>query len=100
MDCQMPVMDGYHAAREIRRHETDAARIPIIALTADAMQGAEEQCREAGMDDYLTKPLDRTRLADTIARHLDSATSGAKGVQNLRQAAEPAAATDPPVDWE
>ncbi|HME39059.1 MAG TPA: two-component regulator propeller domain-containing protein [Steroidobacteraceae bacterium] len=100
MDCQMPVMDGYHAAREIRRIEAGVARIPIIALTADAMKGAEEQCREAGMDDYLTKPLDRTRLADTIARHLDSARAGAKPKPNRRWPREPAAEADAPVDWE
>ena len=73
MDCQMPVMDGYQAAGQIRRRESrmsHANPIAIIALTADAMKGAEQICREAGMDDYLTKPLDRVRLAETIERHL------------------------------
>ena len=72
MDCQMPVMDGYQATREIREQEAGAAHIPIIALTADAMRGTEAQCRQAGMDDYLTKPLDRTKLEDTLRRHLGS----------------------------
>jgi signal transduction histidine kinase/CheY-like chemotaxis protein/HPt (histidine-containing phosphotransfer) domain-containing protein len=67
MDCQMPIMDGYEATREIRRLES-AQRIPIIALTADAMKGAEEVCRAAGMDDYLTKPLDIGRVRAAIAR--------------------------------
>jgi signal transduction histidine kinase/ligand-binding sensor domain-containing protein/DNA-binding response OmpR family regulator len=88
MDCQMPVMDGYQAAREIRRREGGAGRIPIIALTADAMKGADKQCRDAGMDDYLTKPVDRRRLSEVIAQHL-----GRTGSER------PSGAADP-VDWQ
>ena len=94
MDCQMPVMDGYQAAREIRLRERGTRRIPMIALTADAMKGAEKQCHEAGMDDYLTKPLDRSRLSEIIARHLGAASP---------YAPVPAAAqsrTADPVDWQ
>jgi signal transduction histidine kinase/ligand-binding sensor domain-containing protein/CheY-like chemotaxis protein/HPt (histidine-containing phosphotransfer) domain-containing protein len=91
MDCQMPVMDGYQAAREIRMRELGAERVPIIALTADAMKGAEQQCRDAGMDDYLTKPLDRVRLSEAIGRYL---------VPPGRRSPEERADSAAPVDWE
>lgn len=77
MDCHMPEMDGFQATREIRKHEQDnrlskgeGRRLPIIALTADALSGTREKCLEAGMDDYLTKPLDPKRLNQAIQEHL------------------------------
>ena len=70
MDCQMPIMDGYEASREIRRLESGLARIPIVALTAHAMKGAEAECTIAGMDDYLTKPIDRVQLEACLGRLL------------------------------
>ncbi|HEX3397738.1 MAG TPA: two-component regulator propeller domain-containing protein [Steroidobacteraceae bacterium] len=88
MDCQMPVMDGYQAAREIRSRETGTQRIPIIALTADAMKGTEGLCREAGMDDYLTKPIDRDRLSEVLNRYVPPAAGPTESAETLR--AEPA----------
>ena len=70
MDCQMPEVDGYQAAAEIRRLEGPAAHIPIVALTAHAMKGAEQTCREAGMDEYLSKPIDRKMLEKCVDRYL------------------------------
>ena len=68
MDCRMPVMDGYEAARRIRQLEGPAGTTPIIAMTASAMVGDREECLLAGMDDYLCKPLDFDTLAAALAR--------------------------------
>jgi CheY-like chemotaxis protein len=57
MDCQMPVLDGIEATRRIRRSGKGYSSIPIVALTASAVEGDERTCREAGMDDYLSKPV-------------------------------------------
>jgi PAS domain S-box-containing protein len=70
MDCQMPVMDGYETTRKIRQHEVGGKRVPIIALTAHAMKGADNECRTAGMDDYLSKPIDREQLQTALNRWL------------------------------
>lgn len=74
MDCQMPKMDGYQASRAIRQLEQDqgAARIPILAVTAWAMQSDQELCLESGMDEVLTKPLRPKELAAALTRWLRS----------------------------
>jgi CheY-like chemotaxis protein/HPt (histidine-containing phosphotransfer) domain-containing protein len=69
MDVQMPEMDGVTATGEIRKREESTRRhIPIVAMTAHAMKGDKEKCLEAGMDDYVSKPIRRKDLADVIAR--------------------------------
>ncbi len=69
MDVQMPVMDGFEATRTIRKWESPArGRLPIIAITAHAIKGDREQCFEAGMNDYITKPMDPDRLFSTLKK--------------------------------
>ena len=70
MDCQMPVMDGWEATRQIRQWEVQQGRspTPIIAMTADVLSGTEENCRDAGMNEYLTKPVRREKLREVLLR--------------------------------
>jgi two-component system sensor histidine kinase/response regulator len=72
MDCQMPEMDGYEATRQLRNSPGlyKNPNIPVIALTANALASDHDQCIEAGMDDFLTKPIDRTRLEESLGRAL------------------------------
>ena len=89
MDCQMPELDGYETTREIRRRELGGPRIPIIAMTANSMQGDRERCLAAGMDDYVTKPLRTQTLRDALKRWVAEPP-----VEST--AAEEASATSPP----
>jgi two-component system, sensor histidine kinase len=75
MDCQMPIMNGYDTTIEIRRREQSSGRhIPIIAMTASAMTGDRDLCLQAGMDDYVTKPIVAAKLAEVLARWLACTT--------------------------
>jgi CheY-like chemotaxis protein len=73
MDCQMPEMDGFQATRAIREMEGPDRRVPILAMTANAMQGDRERCLEAGMDDYIPKPITIVDLKNALQRWLPPA---------------------------
>ena len=68
MDCHMPEMDGYEAVAAIRRRESGDSHTPVVAMTADAMEGYREQCLAAGMDDFITKPVKMDALVQTIKK--------------------------------
>ncbi|TAE51917.1 MAG: response regulator, partial [Bacteroidetes bacterium] len=79
MDVQMPVMDGYEATRFIRKLGEPLCKIPIIALTANAFTGSDDECLKAGMDDYVSKPIETSTFLDKIAAHARRSTSNGNG---------------------
>ena len=79
MDCQMPEMDGFEVTH-ILRSKYHLMRTPIVALTANAMKGDRERCLQAGMNDYLTKPIAREQLGTALARWIGRASSQQQNV--------------------
>ncbi|KPA17189.1 multi-sensor hybrid histidine kinase [Candidatus Magnetomorum sp. HK-1] len=71
MDVQMPIMDGYSATQAIRKLDMDSCNIPIIAMTAHAIKGEREKCFEAGINDYLSKPIDNDALFSVLAKWIE-----------------------------
>lgn len=70
MDIQMPGLDGYGATNIIRKKEGSDNRTPIIALTANALNGDRDKCIEAGMDDYISKPIEAQKLEEILNKYL------------------------------
>jgi two-component system, sensor histidine kinase and response regulator len=79
MDCQMPEMDGYTAAAEIRKQQGSDRRVAIIAMTAEAMEGSRERCIAAGMDDYIAKPVRLDDMIEAVNKWVPTGISPAKG---------------------
>ncbi len=94
MDCLMPVMDGYEATRRIRQLDGPGRHTPIIALTAAAMNGDRERCKAAGMDDYVSKPIDLEILTSVLA-HFQPADAGTPPPSRLLRTNEPQAPQAP-----
>ncbi len=98
MDCQMPEMDGFEATRHIRNPESEVPNhdVPIIAMTAHAMKGDREKCLEAGMNDYISKPVSPHALMESLNRWIPREASGT--VCEIRAGdTEPATAAQPPT---
>jgi PAS domain S-box-containing protein len=89
MDCQMPVMDGFAAASEIRRREAGERHLRIVALTANAMQGDRERCLAAGMDDYVSKPIKAQDLEAALQRSDQRQQTPAKPAPIITESTEP-----------
>ena len=104
MDCQMPEMDGFQATQAIRKWEKEQAaaaplrRVPIIALTANALKGDRDQCIAAGMDDYLSKPLDPRQLVMMLNRLLAPRVPGSDKAADASATHKPTEVTTPEVD--
>jgi CheY-like chemotaxis protein len=91
----MPVMDGLEATRRIRAAQGSGPRLPIVALTANALRGDREMCLAAGMDDYLAKPFTGAALRDTLSRWVPGSRSAEPGLPDPARLRELAAAETP-----
>ncbi|SDA68408.1 MULTISPECIES: response regulator [unclassified Janthinobacterium] len=87
MDCQMPVMDGYQATRKLRQ-DPRFSNLPVIAMTANAMVGDKEKCLDAGMNDFIAKPIDVAQLFGTLARWINPAAPQASRVMEAQPEVE------------
>jgi len=99
MDCHMPVMDGLEAVRAIRAAEAKERRIPVIAMTANAMQGEKEKCLAAGMDDYVTKPVMLRALEEALSRWAACPAGDSHGPAADPAPVEAAPAPAAGIDW-
>jgi len=98
MDCQMPEMDGFEATAQIRARQREGllpGKLPIVALTANAVAGDRERCLAAGMDDYLSKPFTRERLAATLQRWLPPSAAAPVDAASASSASASAAPVAP-----
>ena len=101
MDCQMPEMDGYACAAEIRRLEDHARHVPVIAMTAHVMKTDRDKCLAVGMDDFLSKPVRVAHLESVLTRWLTASATTAGGVVSVPPTDFPASPSpSPSVDWE
>ncbi|GCD90811.1 response regulator [Nocardioides sp. LS1] len=89
MDVQMPRMDGYAATRAIRERQDGGPRIPVVAMTAAAVEGERERCLAAGMDDFLTKPVDPSALAAVLQRWIETTPDDAMSPDRQRETEVP-----------
>jgi CheY-like chemotaxis protein len=102
MDCKMPDLDGYEAAAEIRRLESaGAGRVPIVALLERGEQGSERDCIDAGMDEFLFKPIARNKLVPILDQYLGTPSTDAQRREPafIEIPSTASAAAESPVDW-
>ena len=97
MDVQMPVMDGYEATRLIRTKPEQFKDLPIIAMTAGAMTGDREKALDAGMNDFVTKPIDTIKLFETLKQYLSAKQGSESAPAPKRDAAAAPAGADMPL---